>query len=282
MSYARSLKPAILHCHGAKGGLYGRIAARMLGIPSVYTAHGGSLHYQWNTPSGAAFLAAEKFLASISSGIHFVCDYERDLFDEKIGIGNKLHAVIYNGLWPEEFAPVMTDSDAADLLFIGDMRTLKGVDILLEAMVLCKQPLTACLVGDGPDLQRLKDQSKKLGLESRVSFPGRMAAAEAFKRGRLLVMPSRAESFPYVVLEAVAAQIPMIASKIGGIPEALDEAQLFPPDDPEALARAIQGKLADPAMLAKNAAAKAKQFAKQFSAQSMVARIDDFYRQIIG
>ena len=60
---ARGIRPAIIHCHGAKGGLYGRLAARRLGIPSVYTPHGGSLHYEWASPSGAVFLTAERLLA---------------------------------------------------------------------------------------------------------------------------------------------------------------------------------------------------------------------------
>ena len=86
-SEVRRLRPDIIHCHGAKGGLYGRVAARMLGIPSVYTPHGGSLNYDWTSASGAAFLATERALRHVGTGLHFVCRYERDAFANKIGLG---------------------------------------------------------------------------------------------------------------------------------------------------------------------------------------------------
>jgi len=205
LAIARRLTPDIIHCHGAKGGLYGRIAGRIGGIPTVYTPHGGSLHYAWSTPAGAAFLLAEKMLARIGTGFMFVCKFERQQFESKIGIPSGKHAtVIYNGLWADEFKPIPPDANAADILFIGDMRRLKGVDVLLEALALCgrERKMTACLVGDGPELGQFKAMAQRLGLAGRVTFPGRLPAQTAFRLGRLLVMPSRAESFPYVVIEA--------------------------------------------------------------------------------
>ena len=84
--------------------------------------------------------------------------------------------------------------------------------------------LRADIVGDGPDRQRFETQAADLGLGGAVSFTGAMPARTAFARGRLLVVPSRAESLPYVVLEAAAAGMPMIATRVGGIPE------IFGPD----------------------------------------------------
>ena len=83
--HASQVRPDIIHCHGAKGGLHGRVAARGLGIPSVYTPHGGSLHYSWSSPAGAVFLGAEKILARIGDALLFVCDFERQAFDRQIG-----------------------------------------------------------------------------------------------------------------------------------------------------------------------------------------------------
>ena len=279
-AYAATLKPDIIHCHGAKGGLYGRVAAKRLGIPSVYTPHGGSLHYSWSSPSGAVFLSAEKGLAAIGSGLIFVCDYEKRAFAEKIGLGSKRHAVIHNGLWPEEFATAEPAPGAADILFIGDMRMLKGVDVLLEALsaLNAARPVTACLVGDGPDLDAFKAQASVLKLDGRVSFPGRMGAREAFAKGRILVMPSRAESFPYVVLEACAAGVPLIASDVGGIPEVLPKTELVPPGDSAALAKRLETALSDPESLRAAAAATRKRLAEDFSASGMAASAIDFYR----
>lgn len=281
-SHAQAIRPAIIHCHGAKGGLYGRIAARSLGIPSVYTPHGGSLHYSWASPAGAVFLSAEKMLAALGTAIHFVCEFERDAFAAKIGLGGKPHAVIHNGLWADEFTPVTPDADAADILFLGDMRKLKGVDVLLAALARINRTrhTTACLAGDGPDLAAFKAQAEKLNLGGKVSFPGRMGAREAFRRGRILVMPSRAESFPYVVLEACAAGVPLIASNVGGIAEVLTPDTLVPPDDSEALACRLAEALAGPLAVAAAAAGTRERLRRDFSAGKMAGAIIAFYRDL--
>ncbi|HEX7108166.1 MAG TPA: glycosyltransferase, partial [Aestuariivirga sp.] len=155
---AQTLGVDIIHGHGAKGGLYGRLAARLLGIPSVYTPHGGSLHYQWLAFPGFIFLASEWALARIGTGMIFVCEFERRSFGKKISLGGKPNTVVHNGLWPEEFNAIKPDTDAADVLYMGDMRHLKGIDVLLKALALVsrKRALTACLVGDGPDSAEFK------------------------------------------------------------------------------------------------------------------------------
>jgi len=131
---ARQTKADILHGHGAKGGLYARLAAARLGLASVYMPHGGSLHYEWKSPKGALFLSAEKALRVKRSGLIFVCEFERDAYTKKIGLGQCPSAVIYNGLGPDDFNPRELDQQSTDLFFVGEMRAIKGVDILLRAM----------------------------------------------------------------------------------------------------------------------------------------------------
>ena len=273
----------IIHGHGAKGGLYGRLAARALGIPSVYTPHGGSLHYRWPAFPGFVFLATEWVLARLGTGMIFVCEFERRSFAQKIGLGGKPNTVVHNGLWPEEFKAVKPHSDAADVLYMGDMRHIKGVDVLLKALaaVRRKRAVTACLVGDGPDFAAFKGLAETLGLGKSVTFPGRLPTAEALKRGRLLVLPSRAEAFPYVVLEAVAGRVPLIASGVGGIAEILPEKNLCPPDNPEALARHIEMALAIPAAVAEDAKALSHSAKALFDAGVMARNVTAFYKQLL-
>ncbi|MGH6854699.1 MAG: glycosyltransferase, partial [Aestuariivirga sp.] len=236
----------------------------------------------WTTLSGAAFLGAEWLLARLGSGLHFVCDYERDSFAAKIGIGRLPHAVVHNGLWPEEFTMIATEPDAADVVFIGDMRRLKGVDVLIEALALCNRTrrTTALLVGDGPDMEMFKRQANTLGLDGLVTFPGRMTAGQAFRLGRLLVLPSRAESFPYVVLEACAAGKPLIASDAGGISEILEKLHLVPPGDAGLLVGRISSVLANPAGMAERALAIRDSVRRKFSAEAMVSGVVALYRQV--
>ena len=280
---AQTLGVDIIHGHGAKGGLYGRLAARSLGIPSVYTPHGGSLHYQWLAFPGFIFLASEWVLARIGTGMIFVCEFERRSFGKKIGLGGKPNTVVHNGLWPEEFKAVKPDKNAADVLYLGDMRHLKGVDVLLKALAIVqrKRPFTACLVGDGPDSAEFKKLAETLGLETSVAFPGSLPTAQALKRGKLLVLPSRAESFPYVVLEAAAGRVPMIASDVGGIPEILPAKNICPPGSPEALARHIEMALAIPAAIAEDAKTLSESVQTSFSAEAMARRVTDFYQQLL-
>lgn len=283
-AHAQKLGVDVIHGHGAKGGLYGRLAARVMGIPAVYTPHGGSLHYNWLAFPGFIFLASEWALARIGSGMIFVCEFERQNFSRKIGLGDKPNVVVHNGLWPEEFSKIRPDDDATDVLFLGDMRYLKGVDVLLKALALIqtKRQITACLVGDGPDIAEFKALANTLGLASTIQFPGRLPTAQALKQGRLLVMPSRAESFPYVVLEAAAGGVPMIASEVGGIPEVLPAKNLCPPDNADALARHIEMALAIPAVIADDAKALSGTVKATFSAAAMARNITAFYQQLIA
>ncbi|HZN29090.1 MAG TPA: glycosyltransferase family 4 protein, partial [Xanthobacteraceae bacterium] len=122
--------------------------------------------------------------------------------------------------------------------------------MLLEAMALLTQGgrrVTATIVGDGPDRAALQAQAAALGLAAQVRFVGAKPARAGFALGRLLVVPSRAESLPYIVLEAAAVGLPMIATDVGGIPEIFgpDADALVPPGDPAALARAIRRAMQD-------------------------------------
>jgi glycosyltransferase involved in cell wall biosynthesis len=255
----------------------------MLGLPSIYAPHGGSLHYAWTSPAGAAFLSVEKMLARTGSGLHFVCEYERRAFDAKIGIGGKANAVVHNGLWPGEFTDVPLREGAADLLFIGDMRKLKGVDVFLDALAICKSAhsVTALFAGDGPDLSRFREHADKLGIAEHVEFAGRMAVEEAFSRGDIVVLPSRAESLPYVILEAGAAGRPVIATGVGGIPEILGPESLVPPGDAVALAGRILEFLGDPCTATARAKAFRSRLVNDFSVDSMVNRVLALYQAVL-
>ena len=251
---AREMKAGILHGHGAKGGAYARLAADRLSssgldVRGIYTPHGGSLHYSPRTLQGQVFGYLERVLCRRSAAIIFESRFSQARFSERIGEPDCLSAVIPNGLTPDDFAPHHPRSDAADLLYIGEMRALKGVDTLIEAIaalhVAGDRPVTALLVGDGPDRSKFQKMVADFGLTNHVSLPGPMPASEAFQQGRNIVVPSRAESFPYVVLEAAAAGMPMIATNVGGIPEIVEgtRVELIEPDSPRQLAMAISDYL---------------------------------------
>ena len=240
----------VLHGHGAKGGAYARLARCRQAI-RVYTPHGGSLHFGWGSPTGFLYLTLERVLIGRTDLFLFESAYGRDVFRAKIGDPGAMARVVHNGVTPAEFAPVAPDAQATDLVFMGELRVLKGVDVLIQAIALLARDdrsLSATIVGEGPDRTAFEAQVRAQGLGARMRFVGAQPARQAFALGRLLVIPSRAESLPYIVLEAAAAGVPLITTKVGGIPEIFgpDSAALVPPGDPAALARAIDLVLRDP------------------------------------
>ena len=280
---AREARADILHGHGAKGGLYARLAAKRLGLASAYVPHGGSLHYEWKSPKGAVFLAVEKLLRDKRSGLIFVCEFERDTYAKKVGLGACFTTVIYNGLGPDDFTPRKLQAGATDFFFVGEMRSIKGVDILLQALATISpdhRP-SFTLVGDGPEEAEFKALAVSLGLGEKVIFAGRKPMREAMSLGRTLVVPSRRESFPYVVIEAMAAGIPVIASDVGGISEALPKSRLFEVGSVSELATKLNREMQQIDTSIVEAVALRKVAGNRFSTKRIVADTLNFYRQLI-
>jgi len=246
---AKAAAADVIHGHGAKGGAYARLAQPGRAV-RVYTPHGGSLHYHWSSPTGFFYLKAERALTGRTDLFLFESAYGRDAYKAKIGQPQGLVRVVHNGVSDDEFQPVVQNPGATDLLFIGELRALKGVDVLIAAIRQIAQDgrnVSVTIVGDGPDRAQFEREVGRQGLGEQVHFVGAKPARAAFALGRLMVVPSRAESLPYVVLEAAAAGLPVIASNVGGIPEIFgpDAGALVAPGDPAALARAISQAMQD-------------------------------------
>jgi glycosyltransferase involved in cell wall biosynthesis len=244
---AAALSAQVVHGHGAKGGAYARLGAPARAV-RAYTPHGGSLHYDWASPEGFLYLTLERALLRRTELFLFESSYGREVFRAKVGDPGTRARVIHNGLADAEFVPIAPDRDASDVVFVGELRVLKGVDVLIETLALLARqgrPTSAVIVGDGPEAAAFRRGVEEKGLSASVRFIGPMPARAAFARGRLLAVPSRKESLPYVVLEAAAAGVPMVASRVGGIPEIFgpDASALLPPGDPGALAAAIAREL---------------------------------------
>lgn len=288
--HARAFGADVLHGHGAKGGAYARIAAARLkhqghDVTAVYTPHGGSLHYAPKSLKGRLFMALERRLAPHTDGIVFESVYSSRVYAAQVAPRHALTSrVIPNGIGPDELEPVAASAEAADFVYVGELRHLKGVDLLLEALAGLSRPTppTVVVVGDGPDAEKFRNQSNALGLATRVRFPGAMPARRAFALGRSLVMPSRAESFPYIVLEAAAAAVPLIATSVGGIPEIVagTNIELVRPDDGTALRAVMQRHLDQPEQAAADARALQRIVAERYTITTMATAIEEFYREL--
>lgn len=282
----KELRPDVLHGHGAKGGAYARLFGSLLRVSRsrvarLYSPHGGSLHYDETTATGKLFFALERFMARFSDCLLFVSDYERTTYRRKVGEPPIPNRLVYNGLRAVEFEPVAPAADAADLIYIGMMRDLKGPDIFIDALARAGRELgrrlSAVMVGAGDDLPRYHAQVERLGLKGHVRFLPPMPAREAFALAELIVVPSRAEAMPYIVLEALAAGMPMIATAVGGIPEIFgeDSPALIRPDArqlADRLRTALDDRGAYRKLMPQNPELKAR-----FGADVMAAEIEKAY-----
>jgi len=273
-----SARADVVHGHGAKGGTYARLAPNTRRAIRVYTPHGGSLHYSPASLSGRAFLGIERLLTNRSDLLIFESAYSAETFAKKIGTARGVSRIVHNGVAPAEFDPVPPIEDASDLLFIGELRVLKGVDLLIEAAALLRDAgrrVTLTVVGDGPDRDQFIEAAVRHGLDRAIVFAGAIPARQAFARGRVLVVPSRAESLPYVVLEAAAAGKPLIATHVGGIPEIFGplSPSLVPPENARSLADAIRQSLEAPDKAAATASALRSRVAEEFSVDRMVDQV---------
>ena len=282
----KKLQPDILHGHGAKGGVYSRMFGSLLRVfrsrvARLYTAHGGSLHYDERTATGKLFFALERLMTRFTDYILFVSEYERGAYHRKVGKPDRPSGLVYNGLREAEFEKVAAAPDAADFLFIGMMRDLKGPDLFIDALAQVEMRLgrkvSAVMVGDGEHLPRYEMQVRRLGLDDRVRFLKPMPARQAFALARTVVVPSRAEAMPYIVLEALAAGKPMIATTVGGIPEIFGAGSpITARPDPGELAARMADALADPAAFAAHMP-DAAELKTRFGADTMADEIEKAY-----
>ncbi len=275
--------PDVVHGHGAKGGAFVRLAAGA-NVVRVYTPHGGSLHYG-RTPIGLFYAAIERLLMRRTELFLFESEFARSAYQAMIGTPKSLVRVIHNGISAIEMTPIEAAADAADLVFVGELRSLKGPDVLIDAIARLHRegrPLRAVFAGDGPDRAALQAQVREAGLAGHIEFLGYVPARAAFARGRILVVPSRAESMPYIVLEAAAAGVPLIATRVGGVPEIFgSDAALIPPGDPAALAQAIRTSLDDARATHAAAQRLRERVSAEFSQDIMVNGILAAYREAL-
>jgi glycosyltransferase involved in cell wall biosynthesis len=270
------LRPDVIHGHGAKAGAFIRMRSRSKRFIRVYTPHGGSLHYPLNTWRGAFYSRMERALMDNTELFLFESAFARDTYQRTIGSPTTgLVRCVFNGVTAAEFDAVTLTPDATDVAYVGEFRHIKGADLLIDAVARLRaggRPVTLTLGGDGEELNALKAQVAKFGLGEAVRFIGHVKARFGFSKGKLLVVPSRGDSMPYVVIEAAAAGVPMIAANVGGIPEIFGPHQdaLFAPNAAGAMADAIETALDDPAASADRAKTLRERIFMHFSQKAMV------------
>ncbi len=278
----------VLHGHGAKGGFNARMARwgskkRI----AAYTPHGGVLNYERSSLIGRTLRTIEKIVLPLTDAMIFESEFVRTSFVEQIGPVPRLGPVILNGLDRSEFEPLDLELAEFDFSFVGELRAVKGTSHLLDALAGVRRPdgspATLLIGGGGPEESNIRAQIKKLGLGERVTLAGVQPAREVFARAHYVVMPSLAESLPYVALEAAAAQKPLIATDVGGVKEIFGPtaSHLLPAADADALQKAMQAYLDRPETALEEMRQRLDWIKSNFSMDRMTDTIENTYYEAL-
>lgn len=281
----RRLWPHLIHTHGYRPDLVGGLAARRLGIPVVTTVHGF-------TGGGLKNRLYEALQRRALRRHDAVCAVSRRLASDLAwsGIAAERVHFVPNG-WHGRPAPLGRrearealgiGGDHFQIGWVGRLSSEKGPDTLIEALGLIGHiPYVASILGNGPERIRLERVTSSTQLAWRVRWHGTVSdAGRHLAAFDLLVISSRTEGMPIVLFEAMAAGVPVIATDVGGVPEVVTprEAILVPPDDPEALALAIEAVYLDPEAAATRADAARRRLEEEFDMRRTLEEYENLYR----
>jgi glycosyltransferase involved in cell wall biosynthesis len=287
----RSLKPDIVHTHSSKAGFLGRLAARAAGVRHiVHTPHGHIFEAYFSPVATRTFTALERLAARWTDRIITLTDVEAEQH-LALGIGRRgQFATIPSGVDLEPILstpPIRLVANGPVVGTVARLVPIKGIQHLIEAAPTILKPCPQArflLVGDGELRPALEEKARALGLGDRITFAGFREDVPSLIAGMdVFVLPSLNEGLGRVLIMAMALGKPIVATRVGGVPELLDEGEaglLVPPGDPAALADAISSLLVDPAR-AKALGEAGRRRALRYSAESMLHALAKLYREVM-
>jgi len=299
-SMMRRYRPHIVHTHTAKAGLLGRLAARLAGVPIVvHTFHGHVLHGYYGPVQNWALRRMERSLAWLSDRLVTVSEQvKRDLIGYRVA-GAKKITVIPLGLDLEpflgarsrrgEFRRELGLGERAKLIgIVGRIFPIKNHALFIDAAarIAAVEPAARfVVVGDGALRPTVEEQTRRLGIVERVIFTGWRADLPCIYADLdMLVVSSNNEGTPLSAIEAMATSCPVVATRVGGVPDIITDevtGRLVVPGDAEGIARAALDLLADPekaSRIGRNAMIAARQ---RFDVKRLIKDMDRLYRELL-
>jgi glycosyltransferase involved in cell wall biosynthesis len=288
----RQYRPDIIHAHGSQGGAVARLA-RLASphVPLVFTPHNYAFeNYFTSRLERGLYRSIEIALAPLATRVICVCEAERRIA-ARIGPAKRTR-VVYNGIEP--LAQALPDHEIARLRAAGplictvaELQPPKGVTSLVAAMptVLERYPDAHLVVaGEGAERPRLEQQMSELGVADRVHLQGSIANVSGLLGAAdVFVQPGWSESFPYSILEAMGMGMPIVATDVGGVGEAVEDqvtGRLVPPKDPNSMAAAILDLLSDHARASAFGTAARDRMMSRFRLGRMVDETIEIYREV--
>ncbi len=277
-------RPQLVHTHSTKAGLLGRLAARLVGIPAIHTAH------SWAFSDGIAWqrkafaIPSEAVAARWTERFIVVSAADREV-GLRYGVARDDQVrIVHNGVADHPRRAVPGRPGTPVIVMVARMAPPKDHALLLRALADVDLPFQLRLVGDGPQEAQVRALLAELGLGDRVQLLGRRSdVAEQLADADLAVLVSRQEGFPLAVLEAMRSGLPVVASDVGGVREAVDHGVtglLVPRDDQAALRDGLARLLADPALRQRFGEAGRAAYDARFTVDTMLDGTLAVYREL--
>lgn len=294
----------LLHVHYAIPHSVSALLARQMleqrgkHLPFVTTLHGTDITL---VGMDRSYLPITQYAIQQSDGVTSISAYLKEVTEKNFGITRPIE-VVHNFVNCDVYRPIPADRnedraaarldlakpDEFLLMHLSNFRPVKRIADVVEifAKVAQRVPARLALIGDGPDRSTAEWLAQKLGVSERVNFLGKQDRVhELLPLADLMLMPSEMESFGLAALEAMACETPAIATRVGGVPELIDDGlngMLFPVGDTDAMAQAAVSLLSDPERLLQMRKAARKTAQDRFCSTRIVPRYVQFYESLVG
>lgn len=278
----KEFNPDIIHCHSSKAGLIGRISARIKKVPAIFTVHGWGFGNKQGIVKSTLIYLLELFLSRITTYYIFVSNFDKKVADKKIK--NYLGKVIYNGTDFSQFQG--NGNETLDIVMVARNDPQKDYQTLIKALADSSFD-SAKFIGHGTDDSKFISTAKQiLGKNfQKVSFLGeRKDVSLQLEASTIFVLTTNYEGLPISIIEAMSKSLPIIATRVGGIPELVEHENngyLIEVGDHDNLIQKIN-KLNDNISLRERLGRKSLElFQKKFRTQEMVANTNEVYQKIL-
>lgn len=282
----KKLDPDIVATHSSKAGIIGRLAAKSLRIPSIFTAHGWSFTEGIPNPQKALYQLIEKLVGTITNGVIAVSEYDKQLAIRRKVIPEGKITSIQNGVHNCPMKPPQLFNNVPRLTMIARFDFPKKQISVLESLSRLQHlEWTMYFVGDGAEKKKAEQYAKELGIAHRVVFEGwRKDVVTVLEETDVFILISLYEGLPLSILEAMRAGLPIIAADVGGVKEAVkaENGVLVETDDHNGLKNAIERLIKDKDLRTQMGAKSRKLFEEKFTFEKMMEETLSLYRTIAG
>jgi glycosyltransferase involved in cell wall biosynthesis len=280
------LGPGIIHTHGYRADVIAGQVARAHRVATVSTVHGftggGIRNRLYERVQCIALRRADAVIAVSRPLVHRLV---------RAGVPRAKIRCLPNGFLPPEtnFSRAVARrklgirDDSIVVAWVGRLSPEKGADVMLHAIAECDPAWQLSMIGDGPERNRLREQAEKLGIDNRVTWHGAVASAGSLLHAfDAFVLSSRTEGTPIALFEAMYAGVPVIATRVGGVPDVVESAHalLVPPENPRMIARALEEIARERSAATKRSALARERVLQIFSAEPWLAAIDAVYDEV--